>query len=289
MRFSTFALSILGVAALGAVGWICWRATEDQRAWRELLSYAEGGSAASKKGQQGRLDELLQRRLGYGKNNDSFTQAWSVLPLESLQRVVVFETPSSVAIPSEFEVIGHVFSAEGVHLSQEAFSGGWRMMWASVRIRSVSGVAPQIIEVTSDNSLGGADVARQYFAVLRDRLVLVRLEDGAGKGCRNHYGAPNWTIGPRPPLTSPETWEQSLASSDPVEVLRALAWIGGTHLDPSATSRREARHEDPVEAALCIEVRNRPAVLSRIRDLAKSPTVWLKEAALLAASPEWYR
>lgn len=54
-----FLLSLLGVLALAFVGWICWRATERSREWREFL--ALGAKRPVNQPEWGRFHELGRR------------------------------------------------------------------------------------------------------------------------------------------------------------------------------------------------------------------------------------
>lgn len=292
MRLATLALLFLGATALGFSGWIGWRATADHRQWNELLSYAGKNVDRLEASKRERINTLIRLRVPLKGSNPTFTRGLAIVTLPSLQRAVIFEDPPGMggrSIPSACDVRAHLFTLEGIYISTESLSIGWRMDWVSARATTQAEIGGDVIDVSSGDGMGGADIAHQFYALLMDRLVLVRLEDSSGKPVPNHYGAPNWTIGPRRVSATPIEWKLALGSADPVATLDALVWLGGTHLDPSIPPRSDVYHEDMAEAQLCEEVRNRPEVISRLRELATSSNKWIRDATLLALSPTRYR
>jgi hypothetical protein len=215
--------------------------------------------------------------------------AWAVVPLESLSRVVVFEASAiGIGIPGDFPVRAHVFTWDGGWLSKEDFSGGWRTDWVSARAVCPKNVGLEVIEVSACGSMDNNTVplSKQYFALRKDHVVLVRLEDRAGKAIPNEYGAPNWTIGPIPKFPRDEDWQGTLLSDDLTDRLAALVWLGGTHVDPGFPPGTEVYHEDRTLGAFCEDLRRRPGISARLRVLADSPNLWECEAARLALSPK---
>jgi hypothetical protein len=68
-------------------------------------------------------------------------------------------------------------------------------------------------------------------------------------------------------------------------VLRALIWLGGHHrVWPSA--ERPGARETEEQARLVQEVRGRTGVAERLRALAASEDLWVREAARLAQEPD---
>src|SRR6185503_11527506 len=106
-------------------------------------------------------------------------------------------------------------------------------------------------------------------------------EDRQGRVAPNQYWALNLLIGPVPPTWGPETWEKSLHSDHPAQILATLCWLGGHHLAPDHRNR-EAYHESFANSRLVADVRARPAVRTRMSELRQSPNKWIAEAAAAA-------
>jgi len=118
-----------------------------------------------------------------------------------------------------------------------------------------------------------------WYAINENRFDLIRIDDPEwGENCNNYHDGHRF-FGPKPPQQSAEEWEADLCSNDRTRVLRALVWIGGDHGIKGSHDPRKGRGEDPVESALAWNVRARPAVQVRVRELAKSNEQWEREAA----------
>jgi hypothetical protein len=285
MRLSSLFLLALGAAALVTIGWVLCRATSDTREWNELLSLAGKDLHKADEKAQARIRYLLSRRMPL---EEKYLQApWRLLVLEgpgSSRRVIVFQAAVLMSIPSSFDLTIDVLDGNRRHLSHLNASAGWRILATGTQGAPRKDLGPWTFEVTSRASINGADVARQIYALVDDQPVLLRLEDSAGKICRNYYEAPNHTIGPPVPVRTPEDWERALSSSDLREVLRTLVWLGGRHAPPTPPDPTLHR-ESLEEAKRFSETRHRPGVETRIADLVKSPHPWIADAATQARVP----
>src|SRR5690348_7979250 len=117
MRLSSLVLVSVGTAALGATGWICWKATEDRRAWNEILSYQGKNIHTLGQAEWARFKQLLHSRLPPAKGQVPFMEGWAVVPLRSPSIVVILEAATGLDIPGDFPVNAHVFTLEGRWLS----------------------------------------------------------------------------------------------------------------------------------------------------------------------------
>jgi hypothetical protein len=129
---------------------------------------------------------------------------------------------------------------------------------------------------------------KQYYSLVGEQMLLIRLEDSEGKLIPNIYGASNHTIGLNQTGRSAAYWEKSLESNDRAEVLAALIWLGGIHWNP-AVAAPDYQHEDMSEARLAEEVRALESVKAAITRLRKSDDAWVRDAAKLAAEVVYYR
>jgi hypothetical protein len=183
-------------------------------------------------------------------------------------------------------ILGDVFDGEGNHLKAQEFSTGWRIDIAGARFITNNVIGQDLIEISTHRMIRGEDVAREFYGLINDGLVLVRLEDGKGGILRNSYQARHWTIGPTPPRREPGEWEVSLRSDNAVEVLRALVWIGGEHCYP-CDEDSTSRDGEPlkIRSKYVNQVRAMPGVQCRLKELLRSKNKWIREAAKLAIKP----
>jgi hypothetical protein len=204
-------------------------------------------------------------------------------------RYVLVEESPLRGIPGDARLRVHVFDAQGKTLSASDFTCGDRIGVTGVKRtrmpESEVGVQESdvdVLEVGSRGSYGGRDLARQFYALLGDAVVLVRLEDSQGTPVANTFSVPNHTIGPPlPPRTAAE-WERALGSSDPAEALSALMWVGGEHINIKMPLPW-VWAEEMEEARLAADVRSRPVVRELIRLRANCDNRWMRDAAELAA------
>jgi hypothetical protein len=157
-----------------------------------------------------------------------------------------------------------------------------------MKLKQVRNVSGDVLEVESEPVINGRDVAKQYYALIGEKLLLIRLEDSKGKLIRNVYGAPNHTIGLNQTGRSSADWAKSLESNDRAEVLAALTWLGGIHWNPGMAAP-DYLHEEMSEARLAEEVRALETVKASVNRLRHSDDAWVRDAAKLAATVVYYR
>jgi hypothetical protein len=125
------------------------------------------------------------------------------------------------------------------------------------------------------------DFQRQYYALLDDHFVLVRMEDDKGHLVGNSYCWSKPVKGPEVPKKSRDEWIRSLKSSNRVEQLATLVWLTGRHL-PSSDKREKNINQESVEDSKSFEeVRDAAETKKAIAELANSKNVWVKEYANL--------
>ena len=194
---------------------------------------------------------------------------------------VLFEGQHIFEIPGTSSAAVHVLSRSGAVLGSTEFSTGWRIDLQGATYRNHAELG-RIIEVASAPVINGADVRRQFYGIMGNRVGLLRLEDRAGNLVLNSYSNPNHTIGPLPPERTPEEWEDSLDSDDPPVALESLTWIGGYHRRDLNPPPANALVEDTTVATLAADVRKRVRVRQTIARLSESDITWIREAAQAA-------
>jgi hypothetical protein len=195
--------------------------------------------------------------------------------------VLVEELPL-MSIPGDARLRVHVFDAQGKRLSNSEFTCGWRIEVTGVKRTRVPELDRNILEVGSGPVINGRDVARQYYALAGDAVVLVRLEDSKGRPVKNIFDVPGHAIGPAPAGRTAAEWERALNSDDPAEALSALMWVGGRRPDVKRPLPW-AGVEELKEARFANAVRARPSVQELLRRLGDSDNRWVREAAEMAA------
>jgi hypothetical protein len=188
--------------------------------------------------------------------SDDWTES---LQLSEEEYTLIVEGLPHSEVPSQCRLRAQIVGATGNLLFSEEFSGGWPGEVQSGNKSSHTEAGPGLLELQCRRFIHERDIATQYYRVLKNRVVLVRLEDSDGRYVRNDYLHPNDTIGPKMPERGPQDWEASLSSEDPAEVLWALGWLGGEH---------------------------GPPLPKRVAELTSSSNPWIAEAAKAAVHRE---
>jgi hypothetical protein len=227
-------------------------------------------------------------------------------------KFAVMESMNFITLPGQQTHKFYFFDKDGNLIGKEFFSTGWRMIVGNVELIKNNDFEFPIVKISS---VGGGSFAYnvravQYYALLEDSIVLIRLESKSNSifnlDNRNSYGCEYPSLGPKIPQRTPNEWLKFLNSENKVEILRTLLWLAGKHevieeLNEEHKRQVEERKEDPAlkdfkttlekcpEIVLDIKtyetVKNNHIVQKRLQELAKSPVQWIKEAAELALKP----
>jgi hypothetical protein len=169
------------------------------------------------------------------------------------------------------------------------FTTGYRCYLSGATIEANQKLThPLVVLETAGRGGPGPAYYKQFYAWNGKRFDLVRVEDWEGGATRNDYADKPWQCGPPIPQQSEAEWEEDLLSRDRHRVLRALVWLGGTHLSPKAVVDVRDRYERLDEVHLVNEVRRRDKVTARLAELARSDYDWFREGAELALKPDDY-
>ena len=195
-------------------------------------------------------------------------------------RYAVFFGQKLLSIPGASSGSILLLSSDGKEIGAWTFSTGWRIDLVSARCSFDDALDGQLITISSAPHFG-ADVARQYFALVDDKLYFTRMEDSQGRLVQNHYLSPNFTLGGAPPCKDLECWAALLQSPQLPLRLAALTYVSGVHMNPDKP-RSEVRSESVEEARIARAFRTAAATKKRIEEYRRSDNPWLKEAADLA-------
>ena len=209
---------------------------------------------------------------------------WYVWPVSKSgrKRFLVFEGQPLLSQPGVSTVRIHLFDASGKRMHQWAFSTGWRIDLDSASISYNQGLAAHVITINTSPAIHGREVAKQHFALVDDRLHFIRMEGPKGQVLDNDYEHPNKTLGNAPKAKSGEDWLRRLQSKNKCEVLAALMFLGGRHLDPPR--KEPGYHLEEIEQARMVrKLRSDQKAAQFIRRYMKSDSKWIAEAATLAS------
>jgi hypothetical protein len=207
-------------------------------------------------------------------------QVWE-FPNNANPRVVLFEADRFVPHPGSTRIRITVFEDSGI-VAKSAFDTGHRCYMSGVSLQE-RGNGEEPLVVVESGSMLGPNWEKQFYARFGDRFDLVRLEDPEGKASRNRYDVTHFACGPAVPNQTESEWEADLASADRLRVLRALMWLGGSHLRLQQGDERERWHESPEHIQLVGNLRANPNVIARLKELVRSDDPWVRDAAELAA------
>ena len=250
--------------------------------WAVLLSYRDRDLTKIESAEP-QLRTAIDALRGRIENERLNARLFSrISTTEGKSRYVLIEESPLETIPGDSRLRISLFDLDGRLIDSSQFGAGWRISLSEIRFMKVKDVEGEVLEVRSYRHINGADVAKQYYALLGDTMTLIRLEDSSGALFQNTYRAPNHTIGHTQTGRPAADWERALVSNDTAEVLATLIWLGGHHLDPSEGDGSYV-YEDLSEARLAKEVRQRSAVKAAVNALRNSDNPWVREAASAAA------
>jgi hypothetical protein len=209
---------------------------------------------------------------------------WHIWKLghESEMRYVVLLGEGPMSIPGGTSVCIQLFDAASTRIESWSFQTGWRNFLIDASIESPVQLDTRVLVLRASPVINGRDIAKEYYSLGDDRLRLVRLEDSKGAAVQNEYVFRDYEIGLIPSGHSVEDWARLLQSKDKADVLSALVFLGGRHLDEKERMILPGAHESSY-AALFEQLINAPSIHDLIVELTNSGTPWIREAAILAA------
>lgn len=268
--------------------------SDKRAAWQTLLKFENQPLSKLPKPQANELKMAIADLVGKRENEIVIPRLLTTVSDSKGQtRYALIEESPLVMIPGNSGLRVHVFTHDGSLVRSSVFQTGWRIFITDIRVAYLEQIGRKAIEVRSAPAINGRNVAKQFYALINDEVLLIRLEDEARNLIGNAYGAPNHTFGLTITGRSADAWKDALESGDFAEILATLTWLSGNHLDPKepipeVSGWPPVAHEDISEARLVGEVRSRQDVRRQLKALMLSENLWVRQAAKLADHPESY-
>jgi len=226
----------------------------------------------------------LQNIVGAVPKGELFEpQPWHVWKTNrngNTRYVVLFGEPM-LTIPGGSSACVQLFDAAAKRIKGWCFQTGWRIDLVNASIEYSDKLGSDLIILHTGPVINGQNVAKEYFAANDDRLLLVRLENDRGELVQNEFVFPNYEIGLAPTALTLDEWVRLLESKDDADVLSALTFLGGRHIDGRDRKFGPGPHESKY-AELFQQLEGSPRVRDLIERLSKSENEWIKQAAALA-------
>jgi len=205
---------------------------------------------------------------------------------------MLLEAHPGYDVPDLSAVQVHLFDKSWKRVAKDSFPTGYRMLLKEVSISNENPLKEGLLvaEVTSTGpfivrgnekhpAFEQGDSQFEYYALLSDHFVLVRLEDNNRTLVQNAFSWEAPVKGPKVPKRTPDEWIGSLNSKDPVEQLTTLVWLSGRHLT-STEARHENENQESVEDSKLFEaVRDATETKRSLQKLANSQNAWVQEYA----------
>jgi hypothetical protein len=197
-------------------------------------------------------------------------------------RYVVLLGEGLMVIPGGTSACVLLFDSTATMIRRWSFQTGWRIQLKDASLEHSADLDGDLLVIDTFRVINGRDVAKEIFAIGGDQLRLVRLEDSKGNAIQNEYVFANAEIGIVPEAQTTQEWTDLLQSKNKSDVLSALVFLGGRHLDEDARLALPETHESKY-ASLFQQLLASQPVRRRIDELSKSEDVWIRDAAALAA------
>jgi hypothetical protein len=203
-------------------------------------------------------------------------------------RYVVFSGRHPRYLPGRSMASVLLLSESGAELGSWRFTTGWRIDIRSATNSFDDKLHAQVITIYTLPLENGQWVAKQYFALVDDKLYFIRMEDRLGRLIRNNYSASNQTLGGDLPARNAAGWSSLLESPELPLRLAALTYLSGYHIKPDDPRIDLAHDTEQQDAKLARAFREVDSTSEHIEQYRRSDNAWLKEAADLASVPIYY-
>jgi hypothetical protein len=170
-------------------------------------------------------------------------------------------------IPGGSSACVQVFDATANKINTWWFKTGWRISLYDASIEYSAALASDLILLHTAPDVNGRNVVKEYYALSNDRLRFIRMENDKGELVQNEYAFSNYEIGFSPDANNADQWITLLESKDKADVLSALVFLGGRHIDDEWFR----------------DLTGNARISALVARLADSDNEWIRQAAVLAA------
>jgi hypothetical protein len=198
------------------------------------------------------------------------------------KRYIVLLGESLMMIPGGSSACVQLFDATANKINSWSFQVGWRADLYDAAIEYSKDFASELLTLQTAPVINGRNITKEYFALNNDRLRFIRMENDKGDLVQNEYVFPNYEIGVVPDAHTIEQWSALLESKDKSDVLSALIFLGGKHIDEPERRLLPGPHESKY-VGLFRELIGSARIRELIERLRKSDNEWVRQAAILAA------
>jgi hypothetical protein len=205
---------------------------------------------------------------------------WTVTD-DGQTRYIVLLGESLMLIPGGSSACVQLFDATANRINSWSFQLGWRADLYDASIKYSKDLASELLTFHTAPVINGRNITKEYFALNNDRLRFVRMENDKGALVQNEYVFPNYEIGIVPDAHTVEQWSALLESKDKADVLSALIFLGGKHIDEPERRLLPGPHESKY-VGLFRELIGDARIRELIERLCDSNNEWIRQAALLA-------
>jgi hypothetical protein len=199
-------------------------------------------------------------------------------------RYVALLGEPALMFPGGSSARAEIFDGEGRVIGAWSFQAGWCLFLSDASFEYSKALESDLVVLHVGPVFFGPGIAKEYFAIGKDRLRLVRMESDAGEAVQNEYVASPAEIGIVPDATTVDQFTRLLESSDKADVLSALVFLGGRHLDEPQRMSLPEPHESKY-ASLFQGLMDSPRIHALIDRLTASDNDWIAQAAKLAVRP----
>jgi hypothetical protein len=197
-------------------------------------------------------------------------------------RYVVLLGESLSSIPGGSSACLQLFDSRAKKINSWSFQTGWRINLVDASIEYSTDLASYLIILDTARAINGLNIAKEYFAISGDRLRLVRMENDKGALVQNEYVLPVYEVGLVPDAKTVDEWAGLLESKDKADVLSALVFLGGRHIDGPGPDFG-VRPMQSKYAPLFLQLLGSPRIREIIERLRNSDDDLIRQAAGLAA------
>lgn len=197
------------------------------------------------KSEQSRLDRVVGK---VPKGDIMEPTPWHVWKTNhnGVTRYIVLLGEPEMIVPGGSSACVLLFDAASKRINNWCFQTGWRMTLDSASFEFSTDLGSDLIVLHMVRFINGRNVAKEYFAIISDRVQFVRMENDQGVAVQNEYVFPNFEIGIVPAGNTEDEWVGMLKSADKASVLSALVFLR----EGTSPNLRDTSHPNQRKASM---------------------------------------